>query len=169
MTALAAVLAGLALCLLLPSVRSLAGPAGGRLRVPRFVAVLPVGLLPVVLSGRALVVAAIAVLTVAGGIALWRRRRERLAAIGVAGRVVEACEQLAAELAAGRPPGPALTRLAEEWSLLGPVAEAFRMGADVPAAWRRVADSPGASSLRLVAAAWEVAHRTGQGLSLIHI
>jgi tight adherence protein B len=126
--------------------------------------VLPAAALPVVFSGRLLVAAGIVVGAGFGGAALWERRRQRLRAARAAALVVESCEQLAAELAAGQPPGTALARLAQEWPLLEPVAEAFRMGADVPAAWRRVAEEPGAGSLRVVAAAWQVAHRTGQGL-----
>ncbi|MEX0426355.1 type II secretion system F family protein [Nocardioides sp. DS6] len=161
MSLLAAVLAGLGLCLVLPPVQ---GRSAGVVRL-RWVGAPAALLVPFVLSGAALVVAVVGGLAAYGGLLLWRRRRERLAAVAGSSRVVETCEQLAAELAAGRPPGPALVRLAEEWEVVRPVADAFRMGADVPAAWRRAARAPGASSLRLVAAAWQVAHRTGQGLA----
>ncbi|MDI6910563.1 type II secretion system F family protein [Nocardioides sp.] len=101
-----------------------------------------------------------------GAAALWRRRRRRRAAERVAGQVLETCELLAGELAAGRPPGEALERAATSWPPLGPVAEAFRVGADVPSALRVLAgDLEGARDLRVVAAAWQVAHRTGQGLA----
>jgi tight adherence protein B len=96
---------------------------------------------------------------------LWLRRRERRAAEMTGGRVLESCEQLAAELASGQPPGAALARAAVDWPVLDPVAEAFRVGTDVPAALRSVAARPGAGDLRLLAAAWHVAHRTGQGLA----
>lgn len=109
------------------------------------------------------------VLIGAGGLGaswlLWLRRRERRAAVATGGRVLEACEHLASELASGRPPGAALARAAADWPLLAPVAEAFRVGSDVPSALRSVATVPGAGELRLLAAAWHVAHRTGQGLT----
>lgn len=96
---------------------------------------------------------------------LHRRRRGDAAAQRCAERVRETCESLASELAAGRPPGAALDRAAEEWPVLAPVARAHRVGADVPAAWRSVAGVAGAGDLRLVGAAWQVAHRTGHGLA----
>ena len=96
---------------------------------------------------------------------LWLRRRERRVAEATSHRVLDTCEQLAAELASGQPPGAALSRAADEWPALAPVAEAFRVGTDVPAALRSVAGRPGAGDLRLLAAAWHVAHRTGQGLA----
>lgn len=156
-------LLGLAVALWLPSrARPVAARRGtGR---PRWLAALPVLVAPAVLSGRLLLVTAVLVAAGFGAITLWDRRRERLHAARQAGLVVEACEQLAAELAAGQSPGPALARLAAEWPLLLPVAEAHRMGADVPSAWRMVAEEPGVEAFRVVAAAWQVAHRTGQGL-----
>jgi len=90
-----------------------------------------------------------------------RRRREQ----AVAGRVLECCELMAAELGAGQAPGRCLAEAARAWPPLAVVAEASRMGADVPDAFRQVAGDPGADDLRLVAAAWQVAHRTGQGLA----
>jgi tight adherence protein B len=116
-------------------------------------------------SPRWAVLVAIGGLLLAGATALWRARRRRRAAVVTSLRVLETCELLAAELGAGRPPGTALDHAARSWAELAPVAEAFRVGADVPAALRRVAGVPGAADLRLVAAAWQVAHRTGQGLA----
>ncbi|MCF6377955.1 type II secretion system F family protein [Nocardioides KLBMP 9356] len=76
------------------------------------------------------------------------------------------CDLLAAELAAGRPPGAALAAAAERWPPLVAAADAVRLGADVPDVLRRLAEEHrGASDLRWVAGAWQVAERSGQGLS----
>lgn len=160
MTAVAAVCAALAALLLVrPPVRLT------RSRPPRAVLVVPLVLVPFVVPrvGALLVVLGAAAL---GGVALWRRRRRRRAAARVSADVLETCELLAGELAAGRPPGDALARAAEAWPPLAPVAESFRVGGDVPASLRGLASRlEGSSDLRVVAAAWQVAHRTGQGLS----
>jgi len=96
---------------------------------------------------------------------LWRRRREATAAEARAARTVEVCDLLAAELAAGRTGEAALDEAASSWPALRPVADACRLGGDVPGALRTVAGSPGADGLRLLAAAWAVSHRTGSGLT----
>lgn len=93
------------------------------------------------------------------------RRRSARAAREVAGRVLETCELLAAEVASGQPPGRCLRRAAEGWPALGPVAEAGELGGDVPAALRRLSGIPGAADLRLLAAAWAVSSRSGEGLA----
>jgi tight adherence protein B len=104
----------------------------------------------------------------AGGWALQRevrrrgaeRIRERRAAT-----VVEVCEGIAADLRAGLPPVAALGSAAGEWREFRPVLDAARLGGDIPAALRELAERPGAASLRSVAAAWVVAHRSGAGLA----
>jgi tight adherence protein B len=101
----------------------------------------------------------------AGAAALVRRHRRGRRAALVAGRVLECCDAIAGELAAGQPPGAALRRAAGTWPPLAAVAETHDLGGEVPRALRRVAALPGAGDLRLLAAAWTVSHRTGQGLS----
>lgn len=91
-------------------------------------------------------------------------RRRRDAADQAA--VLEVCDLLAADLAAGRPPEAALAAGAERWPPLLPVLEAMRLGADVPEAMRRLAvERRGAADLRWVAGAWQVAHHSGHGLA----
>ncbi|MGZ5398913.1 MAG: type II secretion system F family protein [Nocardioides sp.] len=99
-----------------------------------------------------------------GGRALWRLRRRRREAVDTSDRVLETCELLAAEVAAGQPPGHALARAASAWPVLAPAAEAGTLGGDLPGTRRELAERPGASELRRVGAAWEVAHRSGSGL-----
>lgn len=91
-----------------------------------------------------------------------RRRREQADRAAV----LELCELLSADLAAGRPVGAALADAGTRWAPAAPVVEAMRLGADVPEALRRVAaDRPGAADLRWVAGAWEVAQHSGPGLA----
>jgi tight adherence protein B len=92
-----------------------------------------------------------------------RHRADREAA-RLRGRVVELCDGLQAELASGQTPGGALERAAAEWPALEPVSRAGAAGGDVPSVLRDLAGTPGAGDLRVVAAAWQVAHRTGHGL-----
>jgi len=80
-------------------------------------------------------------------------------------RVIELCDALGAELAAGQTAHAALDRAAADWPLVGPAARVAAAGGDVPSALRDLAAAPGAGSLRIVAAAWQVAHRTGHGLA----
>ena len=162
---LAALFAAVSAALLLPApprlpTPAMAGPAGAR-------PLAPVVLLPLVvwLPSAWIVPSGIGAGAVAAGWLLWLRRRERRSAAETGARVLEACEHLASELTAGQPPGAALVRAADDWPALAPAAEAFRVGSDVPDALRSLASRPGAGDLRLLAAAWHVAHRTGQGLA----
>lgn len=80
--------------------------------------------------------------------------------------VLEVCDVLAAELAAGLPPGSALAAACQRWPPLQVVVEASRLGADVPEALRGLArDRPGADDLVRVAGAWQVAQESGHGLA----
>lgn len=115
--------------------------------------------------GQGLVLALLLAAAALAAAHIGRRLRARRARELAARRVVEACEVIAAELSAGRPAGGALQEAAGGWAGLAPVAEAHLLGSDVAEALRRQATSPGAEDLRLVAAAWQVAHRSGHGLA----
>jgi tight adherence protein B len=162
---LAGIAAAVAAVLVVPGSPSLAEASRS---VPlRWMVVVAAGLVALLVLTRprvaALVVVGLGVLTGAG--LLVRRRRARHAARQVAGRVLESCELLAAELASGQPPGRSLGRAALSWPALRPAADADELGSDVPEALRRLAALPGAGDLRLVAAAWAVSSRSGQGLA----
>jgi tight adherence protein B len=141
--------------------------AAGRPRVPGW-AVIPAALTVVAVVGwtpRVVLLTVVLGAAAYAGLRVWRAARARREASATSTRVLETCEALAAELGAGRPAATALGRAVEDWPALAPVAEAHRVGADVPAAWRALAATPGAGDLRVVAAAWQVAHRTGEGLA----
>ncbi len=89
----------------------------------------------------------------------WRRARE----VGPA--IHEVCEVLASELAAGRPTLQALEVASGHWDGLDAVVRAHRVGVPVAEALRQASRAPGAGDLRLLAAAWEVAERSGHGLA----
>lgn len=127
------------------------------------VAVLVVAGLP----ARVVVLGVLGSAALAAGAVLLGLRRAAGAAARTGERTRETCEAVADDLAAGASAERALARAASEWAALDPVLSAYRVGADVPSAWRDVAAvTPGADGLRLVAAAWQVSGRTGQGLSL---
>lgn len=93
----------------------------------------------------------------------WGRRRGTAATQAA---VLEVCDLLAADLAAGRPPGAALAAASERWPPLSAAVEAARLGADVPDALRRLAGQQrGAADLIWVAGAWQVAEDSGHGLA----
>ena len=79
--------------------------------------------------------------------------------------VIEFCDALGAELRAGLPPVAAIERAAVVWPPWSPVVTAARLGGDVPGALRAASEQPGSDGLRAVAAAWEVAERSGAALA----
>lgn len=82
--------------------------------------------------------------------------------------IAEICLALSAELRSGLPMGAAVAAVAADWpDLLGDVAGQSAIGGDVAAALRRAGRPDGASALNAVAAAWEVAERTGAPLSRV--
>lgn len=126
------------------------------------VLVVPVVLL---LARSWLVPALVLVAASGGGLVLLRRQRAARAQLRVTSLVLEACESMAGDLRAGQPPARALARAALAWPALEPVVAADRLGGSVPLALRSVAGTAGAADLGVVAAAWEVSSRTGQGLA----
>jgi tight adherence protein B len=165
MTALAAALAALAVWLLFPHrVRPHARFAPGA--IPAVVVAVAAGALAVVLDGTSLALGLIMVGAAVGAWTLHREARRRRAAVVRSQRVVEVCEWLAGELRAGQPPQTALRRAVEAWPGLEPAAAAAELGADVPAALRRLAALPGASGLTEVAAAWQVSQTSGGTMAL---
>lgn len=117
------------------------------------------------LPQRRIVLAGIVVASLADLARRFRRRRLRAAAVRRSGRLLETCEALAADLRAGLPPVRALEAAAGGWDEFGPVAGAGQLGSDVPDALRALARRPGAGQARVVAAAWQVAHRSGAALA----
>ena len=166
MTVVAVLAAALSAGLLVrppPQLRAGRWGAGWRAAVPAVAGVASVLLVIAPEVAAALVVLAAAA---AGAGSLVRRRRDRLARQAASARVLETCDLLSAELSAGQPPGECLDRAAAAWPTLAPVSAAFHVGSDVPSALRTVAgEVGGAGELRVVAAAWQVGHRTGDGLA----
>lgn len=160
---LAAVLAGAAAWTLTPAPARLALPRRGVLGL-LLPASGPLLLAAAGLPGTWVALAILAAASAAGARALLVRRRRRRQRDRTATGVLEACELVAAELATGSPPGRALERAHEVCPALGEAVAASRLGGDVPAAMRRASATPGSEDLHVVAAAWHVAHRSGQGL-----
>lgn len=96
---------------------------------------------------------------------LLARSRSRRLRLARRGQVVSMCDALVAELQAGQPPACAVAAVARDWPELDVVREAARLGGDVPAVLRTLAERSGGEPLAQVAAAWEVASRSGAGLA----
>ena len=169
MTGLVPALVAAAAALLLVRGPARLGRPGG-LRAPRLVPTVAgvaagsVGVF-VLLDGRSLVVGLLGLAVLAAVSRDVARRRRAAAAGRRAEQVLAACEGLASELAAGQPPVSALVAAVDDWPELAGVAAAAELGADVPVALRALSARPGAAQARVVAAAWQVAHRTGAGLA----
>lgn len=81
--------------------------------------------------------------------------------------IIEACDVLAAELTAGRPPTEALESAATVCPDLQIATAAAKLGGDVPATLTITAESPGAEALKALAAAWRVAEESGAAFATI--
>ena len=89
-----------------------------------------------------------------------RRSRHRIHDRRVA--VIELCDGIGAELAAGRPPAAALANAAGVVDAELRVAlESARHGGDVAAELDRLAELPGAAGLRLLAGCWRIGAERG--------
>lgn len=119
----------------------------------------------VVLDGTALVAGLLGVAALAGVGLLLRQSRRARSAERRSELVVEAGETLVGELLAGQPLVFALRRSVAVWPELEPVAAASALGADVPAAMRRLGRRPGAEAMAEVAGAWQLGHGSGAGLT----
>ncbi|HET6296831.1 MAG TPA: type II secretion system F family protein [Kribbella sp.] len=95
------------------------------------------------------------------------RSRRRRDAASRRSRIIEACDVLAAELAAGRPPRDALEGAATICPELQVASAAARLGGDVPAVLELATEPPGAEGLRALAAAWRVADESGAAFAAI--
>ena len=164
MTLLAVLLAATAAGLLMPGLAPRAGPSRfGRLLGVGFAAA--VSVLVATTDGLRLALALIVLACAAAVSVMVRRGRRARAAEANQVLVVEVCEALAGELRAGQPPVSGLEHCLDVWPSLEPVVAAGRLGADIPAALRRLAGLPGAQGLCEIASAWQVSERSGTGLA----
>ena len=147
-----------------PAVTEAAGPGGlGRLAWPLggLAGVLAGG----VLDGRRGVT--LALVAAIGGWSVWvlaRRARARRRATLARGEVARAGEALSGLLGVGAIPAAALASVAAEHPVLAEAAAEQDVGGEVVTALRRGASGPGREGLAELAAAWEVASRTGASM-----
>lgn len=100
-------------------------------------------------------------------VAAVRRGRRRARADDLAVRIADGVDALATELRAGGLASTALASVAEDLPELRPVVLAAERGADVPAALRAASARPGGHDLVQVAAAWQVAERSGAPVAAV--
>lgn len=82
-------------------------------------------------------------------------------------QIIEALDILAADLTAGRPPVDALEGAATICPDFQIAHAAAKLGGDVPGALDLAAESPGATGLRALAAAWRVAEESGAAFAAL--
>jgi tight adherence protein B len=144
----------------------LARSAGRRLAVLTLLAV--VAVIVALSLNPQLVVSVLAVGVIVAVVVQQRvRSRRRRSAASRRSRIIEACDVLAAELAAGRPPKDALEGAATICAELQVASAAARLGGDVPAVLELATEPPGAEGLRALAAAWRVADESGAAFAAI--
>jgi len=142
-------------------------PGGGRrgrwVRVAG-IAVLVVG--AALIGGRAAAtLAVLGTIATGAGDVLLRRAKSRREAGRAAEETARAAETLAGLLRVGVLPAAAVAAVARDHPVLAEAAALQAVGGEPVGALRRAADAPGCEGLRDLAAAWEVAARTGASMS----
>ena len=146
--------------------RERAGPTPqrfGRLLAPALV----VGLVGTgaLLGGAAGAVIAFSIgAPLATALVVWRHHAGRAAAVERAAETTEACRHLAGLVRVGHVPAAALRAAARDSPLLSEVVAVQQVGGAVAPVLRRLAGLPGSAGLAELAAAWEVAERSGASL-----
>ncbi|WP_433164929.1 type II secretion system F family protein [Kribbella sp. CA-247076] len=138
-----------------------------RLLPQRWLLAAPAALALLLLGAKYLISAA--ALTVIAWLILTQRaehRRRTAEAISRA-QIIEALDILAADLTAGRPPVDALEGAATTCPDFQIAHAAAKLGGDVPGALDLAAESPGATGLRALAAAWRVAEESGAAFAAL--
>jgi tight adherence protein B len=144
----------------------LARSAGRRLGL--VAGVIAVSLCVAASLGPQVLVSLLAVAVIAAVVLAQRARHHRdRAEASRRAQIIEACDVLAADLNAGRPPSEALAGAATICADLQIASAAANLGGDVPAALELAAESPGCEGLRALAAAWRVAEESGAAFAAI--
>jgi tight adherence protein B len=134
----------------------------------RVIPLAPVAALLVVLLGAQFLVSTIAIGVVLTLIAAQRTQHQRrTAAAARRAQIIEALDVLAADLIAGRPPVDALEGAASISPDFQVAHAAAKLGGDVPGALELAAESPGATGLRALSAAWRVAEESGAAFATL--
>lgn len=145
--------------LVAPSVRSRAAPARVLIWAPAAV----VGAAAAAVAGWAVGVA----LGCVTATATWvlRRNRRRREAAKQRAEVVRACQLVGGLLGLGQVPAEALRAAAARAPVLAEAAAVQTLGGEVAEVLRRASVRPGQEGLRELAAAWQVAERTGASMA----
>ncbi|MEV8376847.1 type II secretion system F family protein [Kribbella sp. NPDC056861] len=139
-----------------------------RRRLTALAAVVALGILIAASTDPSVLVIALTLAVIATLITTQRARTTRARATArKRAAVIEACDVLAAELAAGRPPSAALEGAATVCPDLEVASAAAKLGGDVPALLDLLAETPGNEGLRALSAAWRVADESGAAFATI--
>ena len=134
---------------------------------PRWFLVLP-ALAVLGLLGAQVLVGTMAIAVVLTLIVVQRAQHQRRAAAASRRQqIIEALDVLAADLTAGRPPVDALEGAAAISPDFTIAHAAARLGGDVPGSLEVASESPGATGLRALAAAWRVAEESGAAFAAL--